>query len=265
MDLYYRSYGTGPVLIILHGLFGSSDNWTSVAKSLSDNFTVILPDSRNHGKSPHSDKHDYESMANDLRDLADKLGLHKFYLAGHSMGGKVAVEFALKWPDLLSGLLVADISPFRVEDEKRSEYRQHEKILSTILSMDLKSISSRQQASEILIQNGIPESTGGFILKNLHRTSGNQFEWKINAVSLYKNLDNILKGIDRSKVFSLQVTGFPVIFVRGMESDYLPPEDYDDIKKIFPAAEFIEIEGAGHWLHADKPEEVINSIKRLSI
>lgn len=265
MDLYYRSYGDGPVLIILHGLFGSSDNWTSIAKNLSDIFTVILPDSRNHGKSPHSERHDYDSMALDLRELVDKLGLHKFYLAGHSMGGKVAVEFALKWPEMLSGLLVADISPFRVEDEKRSEYGQHEKILRTMIGMDLTSISSRQEAAALLKEKGISETTAGFILKNLHRTSGNLFEWKINTKSLFENLEKILKGIDRSKALSLQVTGFPVIFVRGTESDYLPPDDYDDIRRIFPAAEFIEIPGAGHWLHADKPDEMTDCIKKLIV
>ncbi|HLN21425.1 MAG TPA: alpha/beta fold hydrolase [Bacteroidales bacterium] len=264
MDLFYRKYGNGPPLIILHGLFGSSDNWTTVAKSLSDTFTVILPDNRNHGRSPHSEIHDYNVMSNDLLELANRLRLEKFFLAGHSMGGKIAVQFALKWPEMLNGLLVADISPFRVEDEKRSEFRQHEKILETMLDMDLTKISSREEAAKKLSDAGLHEKTAGFILKNLQRTPGNKFEWKINAPSLYKNMVNILKGIDRSSAFSLQVTGFPVIFIRGTESDYLPPEDYDDIRKIFPAAEFIDIEGAGHWLHSDKPEEVIQSIRKLS-
>src|SRR5512133_2376601 len=112
MKLFCRKYGNGPPLIILHGLFGSSDNWVTIAKNLSDSFTVYLPDQRNHGQSPHSDVHDYDSMRDDLFELVNDLSLKKFFLAGHSMGGKTAISFALKWPEMLNGLLIADISPF---------------------------------------------------------------------------------------------------------------------------------------------------------
>jgi len=115
MKLFCRKYGNGPPLIILHGLFGSSDNWVTIARGMSDRFTVFLPDQRNHGSSPRSNVHDYESLSNDLKELADDLRLDKYFLAGHSMGGKTAVSFACKWPERLSGLLVADISPFANE------------------------------------------------------------------------------------------------------------------------------------------------------
>ncbi len=105
-------------MIILHGLYGSSDNWVTIAKELADSFTVYLPDQRNHGQSPHSDIHDYESMSDDLFELVMDLNLGRFFLAGHSMGGKTAYPFALKWPEMLYGLIVADISPFT--DEKTS-------------------------------------------------------------------------------------------------------------------------------------------------
>ncbi len=120
MKLFYRKYGNGPPLIILHGLFGSSDNWVTIAKSLSEVFTVYLPDQRNHGLSPHSDIHDYESMSQDLSELAKDLSLKKFFLAGHSMGGKTAIAFAMSWPEMLNGLLIADISPFTADTGKDS-------------------------------------------------------------------------------------------------------------------------------------------------
>ena len=116
MKLFYRKFGDGPPLIILHGLYGSSDNWVSIAKKLGDSFTVYLPDQRNHGQSPHSDIHDYDSMRDDLFELVTELRLKKFFLAGHSMGGKTAMAFAVKWPEMINGLLIADISPFTNEN-----------------------------------------------------------------------------------------------------------------------------------------------------
>lgn len=263
MKLFHRQYGNGPVLIILHGLFGSGDNWTSIAKQLSDTFTVILPDQRNHGLSAHSEIHDYDSMRNDLHELVKELNISKFFLAGHSMGGKTAMAFAVKWPEMLEGLVVADISPFKGDDTVGKEHSYHAGILKAILSLDLKEISSREEADGQLETSGFPEKIRGFILKNLKRTSGNNFEWKINAPVLLKNLNNIMKPMDRQSVFSHRVSGFPVLFLRGSESDYLPESDYPDILNIFPAAEFVDIPGAGHWLHADNPEEVISWFRKL--
>lgn len=263
MKLYNRKYGDGPVLVILHGLFGSGDNWTSIAKQLSDTFTVILPDQRNHGHSGHSDIHDYESMRNDLHELVKDLDVGRFFLAGHSMGGKTAMAFAVKWPEMLEGLLVADISPFRDADTVGSEHSYHARILNAILSLDLSAVSTREEADAELEKEGFPLVIRGFILKNLRRVSGNRFEWKINAHALLKNLGNIMKPMDRQAVFSQRVSGFPVLFLRGTESDYLPKSDYPEILNIFPAAEFIEIPGAGHWLHADNPDEVIRCFRKL--
>lgn len=265
MKLFYRKYGSGPPLFILHGLFGSSDNWSTIAKKLADTFTVYLPDLRNHGQSPHSEIHNYDSMRDDMYELVTSLSIDKFLLAGHSMGGKVAISFALKWPEMLNGLLIADISPFKDGTEDRSEYKYYSGILNTMLSIDLREISSRSEVEKALKKTGLPEYITGFILKNLRRTEGNNFEWKINAPSLLNNLNFIMKGIDRKNVFSNQVTGFPVIFLKGKNSDYLPPEDYYDILKIFPAAEFVEIGNAGHWIHSDNPDEVERNIRKLLI
>ncbi len=263
MKLFFRKYGTGPALVILHGLYGSSDNWVTIAKRLSDTFTVYLPDQRNHGQSPHSNIHDYNSMRDDLFELAGDLKLNKFFLAGHSMGGKSAISFALKWPEMINGLLIADISPFTNEGIMASAYNEHLAILNAMLSVDLSRISSRTEAESVLMGKIPSEKVRGFILKNLQRSSENNFIWKINAPSLLNNLERIMESIDRQSALNHQITGFPVIFLKGEDSDYLPSSDFNDILKVFPAAEFVEIRDAGHWVHSDQPEEVINNLRRL--
>jgi pimeloyl-ACP methyl ester carboxylesterase len=263
MKLFYRKYGNGPPLIILHGLYGSSDNWVTIAKKLTDSFTVYLPDQRNHGQSPHSQIHDYNSMRDDLFELAGNLNLKKFFLAGHSMGGKTAISFALKWPEMLNGLMIADISPFTNETGRQSIYSQHFTILNAILSFDLHRISTRREAGNVLLEKIPSEKVRELILKNLQRTADNNFEWKLNAPSLLKNLDKIMEGVERQTDYSQQITGFPVIFLKGGDSDYIPTVDFRDIRNVFPAAEIIEIPGAGHWIHVDKPDEVVKYIRRL--
>jgi esterase len=263
MKLFYRKFGEGPALIILHGLYGASDNWVTIAKSLSDTFTVYLPDQRNHGQSPHSDIHDYGSMSDDLFELVTDLHLKKFFLAGHSMGGKTAIAFAFKWPELINGLMVMDISPFSDENTRLPFYTQHLTILNAILSLDLERVHSRADADSLLSGNISSERIRNFILKNLERNPGNTFTWKINASSLHSNLDKIMEGIDLKEGFIQPVTGFPVVFLKGGSSGYILASDITDIRKVFPAAEFIVINGAGHWLHYDKPDEVINNLRNL--
>jgi pimeloyl-ACP methyl ester carboxylesterase len=263
MKLFCRKYGNGPPLVILHGLYGSSDNWVTIAKKLGNSFTVYLPDQRNHGQSPHSQIHDYDSMRDDLFELAGDLNLKKFFLAGHSMGGKTAISFALKWPEMLNGLLIADISPFTNETGRQSIYVQHFTILNAILSFDLDKISTRREAGNVLLEKIPSEKVRELILKNLQRTTDNNFAWKLNAQSILKNLDKIMEGVERQTDYSQQIIGFPVIFLKGGDSDYIPAVDFRDIRNVFPAAEIIEIPGAGHWIHIDKPDEVVKYIKKL--
>ncbi len=263
MKLFYRKFGEGPPLIILHGLYGSSDNWVTVARQLGDSYTVYLPDQRNHGQSPHSEVHDYDSMRDDLFEFVTDLKLKKFFLAGHSMGGKTAIATAVRWPEMLNGLIIADISPFTREKTKVNVYNQHIAILETILSTDLSSIRSRGEAESLLLNKIPSEKERALILKNLQRNSGGNFSWKLNPLSLYKNIENIMAPIDMNEGSSHPITGFPVIFLKGSDSDYLTVADMDEIKKVFPAAELIEIKGAGHWLHADRPDEVIFQIRKL--
>jgi esterase len=263
MKLFFRKYGSGPPLLILHGLYGSSDNWISIARNIERNFTVYLPDQRNHGQSPHSDYHDYESLCQDLYELAEDLDLDKFFLAGHSMGGKVAIKFALKWPEKISGLVIVDISPFPASDPDKSFYSQHKKILDTILSIDVAHLSSRTEADALLSIKIDSEKVRGFILKNLQRMNNNSFKWKLDAESLRKNLVNIMDGIQRPDEDTFPVTGFPVLFLKGENSNYIPESDFSDIGRIFPAAEIIKIKDAGHWIHSDRPDAIERNLLSL--
>ncbi len=263
MKLFYRSFGSGPPLIILHGLYGSSDNWVTIARVLSNEFTVILPDQRNHGQSPHDTLHTYSSMSEDLLELVTDLKISRFFLAGHSMGGKSAIAFALRWPEMLSGLLIADISPFANESEKDNIRSDHFKILNTILSADIERIESRAELEKKIAEKLPDENVRGFILKNLKRDENNRFVWKLNAEALLNNLDNIMEGIAPETWISHQISGFPVIFIRGEQSGYIPESHYVEIRKVFPAAEFVTIPNAGHWIHSDVPVEVIIQLRRL--
>jgi esterase len=256
MKLFYRKYGSGPPLIILHGLFGSSDNWVSIAKSISDRFTIFLPDLRNHGQSPHSQIHDYDSMTEDLYNLAIDLGLEKFFLAGHSMGGKTAVNFALKWPERLYGLLVADISPLVQKERKTEDHNQYLQILNFMLSANIAGMTSHNEIESFLIPQISSEKVRELILKNLKREPDNSFSWKINASALLNNLDRIMEGIESDDTGNNEITGFPVFFLKGETSEYLPESDFTKIQKIFPGAELIVVTGAGHWIHADNPSMV---------
>jgi pimeloyl-ACP methyl ester carboxylesterase len=202
-------------------------------------------------------------MKDDLFEMISDLKLKKFFLAGHSMGGKTAISFALKWPEMLNGLLIADISPFTNETGRDSVYSQHSIILNAMLSFDLNKISTRSEAEKILSEKISSEKVRGLILKNLQRTTDNTFLWKLNASSLLKNLDKIMEGIELKTDYSQQISGFPVIFLKGGDSDYIPSGDFRDIQKVFPAAEIIEVHGAGHWIHADRPDEIVKNLKML--
>jgi esterase len=263
MKLFYRKYGSGPPLIILHGLYGSSDNWATIAKNLSDKFTIYLPDQRNHGHSPHSFVHDYDSMSSDLHELATDLGLDKFFLAGHSMGGKTAIRFASTWPEMLLGLLIADISPFSNDYEKKIAYNFHKNILKAILETDLSTARSRIDIDGQLSAHINSKKIREMIIKNLQRTDSDRFIWKLNAPALMQNLNKIVEAYSISDNYPQQITGFPVTFLKGENSDYISTEDFRKILLMFPGAELIVVKNAGHWINADNPVAVTEALSDL--
>jgi pimeloyl-ACP methyl ester carboxylesterase len=193
----------------------------------------------------------------------NELRLDKFFLAGHSMGGKTAVNFALNQPERLYGLLVADISPLADKNRNKEEFRQHLQILNSMLSVNLSGIASRSEIESLLIPGIRSEKIRALIMKNLKRRSDNSFSWKINASALLQNIDRIMEAIEPLDKGMKEISGIPVFFLKAEKSEYLPETDFMKIRKIFPAAEFILIPGAGHWIHADNPEAVINCLLKF--
>jgi esterase len=247
MKLFFRELGEGEPLIILHGLFGSSDNWLTQARILGDHFKVYTVDQRNHGQSPHSDDFDYQSMVNDLQEFISDHSIASPVIIGHSMGGKAAMNFALAHPDLLSKLVVVDIAP-------RPYNLEHYTIVEGLKAIPVDSLSSRNEADEILSQHVAEPDVRQFLLKNLQRKSTGGFSWKINLPVISSKLSNI--GLD------LQYAGQfekPTLFIRGAKSKYIRDEDWEKIIQIFPAAQ-LETVDTGHWVQAEKPQEFADMI-----
>lgn len=249
MKLFYRELGQGQPIIIMHGIFGSSDNWLTQSKILAEKYRVFSLDLRNHGQSPHDDAFDYPTMADDLKNFIEEQQLENPIVIGHSMGGKVAMNFAVAYPDLLAKLIVVDISP-------RPYNLEHYVIIDGLKAVPIKTITSRNEADAALVPF-VPEAdVRQFLLKNLQRKTEGGFSWKINLPVIDKNLSNI--GLD------LQFEGKfdkPTLFIRGGRSKYVRDTDMTRIKEIFPQAE-LETLDSGHWVQAEKPKEFVDVVMR---
>ena len=263
MKLFFRELGDGKPLIILHGLYGMSDNWMHYARALTDCCRVIVPDLRNHGNSPHSDDHSYSSMSQDLFELMNHLSISKATLLGHSMGGKAAMHFAALHPERVSALIVADIAPKNYLDlfQFGAHKQNHPSILAALSSIGIEKISSRKEADRLLAQKIPSLILRQFLLKNLRRKSNHEFEWKINVPVLLNCIDAILRDVNYEWLErEMHQSDFPATFIYGGKSDYLQIEDHYKISLIYPQSSFIEIPDAGHWLHADRPEMFLDAI-----
>ena len=258
MKLAYRKIGAGQALIILHGLLGSSDNWQTLGKKFAEKFEVYLIDLRNHGHSPHSGEWNYNVMSDDLQELIKDNNLKNIVLMGHSMGGKVAMHFAIKHAALLDKLIVVDVAP------KYSPVH-HRTILDALLSINLNTISSRKEVEEQLLLYIKDKGTVQFLLKNLYWTEKNNLSeteeksarlaWRFNLETINKNIESVGEAIN---------TGFPcktsTLFIRGEKSDYIKDEDWKDIQKMFPTSILKTIPNAGHWIHAEQPDLFYNTV-----
>ena len=250
MKLFYREIGEGDPIVILHGVFGSSDNLLGPAKLLADDYKVYLLDQRNHGNSPHSDAFNYSAMASDLMEFLDAEDIRKPLIIGHSMGGKTVMNFAATYPEFDARYVVMDISP-------RFYKRHHDEILEGLNNIDLKSVKSRQEADKIL-EEKVPElPVRQFLLKNLDRADEG-FKWRINLPVITDKIDNVGEGLDEKVVIER-----PFLFIRGDQSNYIREKDEELIRKQFPDSRIVTIHGAGHWLHAEKPKEFAITIKEF--
>lgn len=238
-----------PVLII-PGLFGSTANWRGFAKQLGEYCPVIVVDQRNHGRSPHADSHSYPDMVSDLLEFIDTMGLGQINLCGHSMGGKVAMAFALMHPERVNSLAVLDIAPV--------EYSHtHAPYLEKMIELDLDRLPSRSAADQLLKHAISDTSTRLFLLQSLAGTPG-KFHWRLNLPVLLKDMPKIL-SFPLSQLAGLSYTG-ETLFVSGENSDYLLESSHNQIVKFFPTTHFTAISKAGHWLHAEQPQAVLRSL-----
>ncbi len=251
-------------MVIVHGLYGSGDNWVSIAREFEDQFEVYVVDQRNHGQSPHSDTHDYPSLGNDLCRFLDNRGIDRAVMIGHSMGGKAIMQFAKGCPDRVASMIAVDIAP-RAYHEMAAESRSapnHAGMIDAMLELDLSKVESREDADRMLSTSIGSDRVRGFLLKNLRREKEGDFYWRINLPALRNNLEQIMDGLDLDQVRKEGgITGFPVLFVSAERSDYIRAGDHALIREIFPTAEIVRIPGAGHWVHAEKPTLLVKNFK----
>lgn len=246
MKLAFKKIGEGEPLVILHGLFGSSDNWQSLGREFAENFTVYLVDQRNHGHSPHSEAFSYEIMANDLKSFFTDQGIKKAIVIGHSMGGKTAMRFAQLYPEKIEKLIVVDMGI-------KSYDPHHQDILAAFHSLDLPALESRKQAEEEM-KSRIPDfGVRLFLLKNLYRKTKTEFAWRVNFPVLEEKMDEILAPLPGTVVEK------QTLFIRGEKSNYIRESDFESIKMVFPKAEFAALP-TGHWVHAEDSEGFYNKV-----
>lgn len=241
MKLHHQIYGSGEPLIIVHGLFGTFENWGSQIKTFSQQYQVIAVDLRNHGRSPHCDEMTYPAMAADIVELMDDLGIERAHMLGHSMGGKAMMQLALTHPERIQQLIIVDIAPVHYP-------HHHQQIFSGLFSIDLDSLKSRGDADKQLQAYVEDLSVRAFLLKNLYRDEQKHFRWRMNLPVL----DNQYQAISLSPVGDAYQGN--TLFIKGSNSDYLLPKYRDEVLALFPKASYKVIDGAGHWPHAEKAE-----------
>ncbi len=246
--LNYSAQGEGEALVIIHGLFGSSKNWKSLAKKFSENYQVILIDLRNHGDSPFDSDMNYEVMVNDVIALMSKLDLASANILGHSMGGKVAMKLNQLYPERVRKLVIADIAPIAYQHD-------HDEIINPVLGLDLQKIKNRKAADEML-ETGIPDQRVRlFILQNLVFLQG-QASWKLNWIAIKQNMESLVgyENIDHWEIKNSS------LFIRGELSLYVSQESMNLIDNHFKDAEMVTIKNAGHWLHAEQPDAFFDAV-----
>jgi len=251
MKLYSQKIGSGDPFLILHGLFGSSDNWLTIAKQLSENYSFHILDARNHGKSPHTNEFGYDNMAMDVREYIQDHNLKNIVLMGHSMGGKTAMKIALEYPMRVTKLIIADIAP-----KKYSIIHNH--IIEALLSIKTTILESREQADLQLSQTIKSSTLRKFLLKNLYRDENNTLKWRINLDAICSNLETLGEQVSSSQKFDKGT-----LFLRGELSDYITPEDEAEIISLFPKAKIRSVPRATHWLHAENSVDFIKEIKEF--
>ncbi len=248
MELFTRTQGEGPPLVLLHGLFGSNENLGSIARALAADFTVHAMDLRNHGRSPHGPEMSYPVLAHDVVETLAAAGIERTSVLGHSLGGKTAMELALSRPRHIERLIVADIAPIAYE-------RRHDRELEALHALDPGQISSRGDADRALAGTIPDPAIRQFLLKNLVRND-NGFTWRMPLDTIYREYADIAAAPASSGPFD-----GPTLFVRGGNSDYITEDSEPAIRERFPNARIETIPDAAHWVHVDAPETFLELVR----
>jgi esterase len=253
LALHFREFGNPelPALCLLHGLFGSAINWMGIVKYLQDDFHIIAPDMRNHGRSPHDEGMDYSLMAGDLLKLLDHLVLNSASLLGHSMGGKVAMWLALQHPERVKKLVVADIAPVTYE-------HSFDRLFDGLYGLRLDKIQRREEADQVLAEWIPDKGVRQYLLQNLVKQPGG-WSWRFNLGVLHKSISTL--------------TGFPepgrrifagdALFIHGERSDYVRDIYQEKIGRLFPHYRRRMLHDAGHWLYAEQPKLFAQTVKHF--
>lgn len=251
MQLHYQRLGDGQPLVLLHGLFGSSDNWGNIAKHFSKTYQVVCVDLRNHGKSPHHHSQTYADMANDLLELCNVLYLETIHLLGHSLGGKVAMQFATQYPERIDKLIVVDMA-------KRAYSDEHTHLMDAMMSVDLHHMQTRSDVDKALSDYIPNKMVRQFLLMNLIKTNSG-LQWRINLSALKANYSKFISPVCETSYYHQ-----PSLFIYGEHSDYINDSDLSHIQAHFTQAEFARLP-TGHWVHAEAPKAFINAASAFLI
>lgn len=240
MKLFHKTLGEGQPLLILHGLFGSADNWLTLAKSWSAQYKVYLIDQRNHGHSPHDNAHSYAAMSEDLFELVAEENLRDMIVLGHSMGGKTAMTFAQAYPFLIEKLIVVDMGI-------KAYPPHHQQIFEGLNAVDIEHCTTRQLAEERLQPFVADASTRQFLMKNVYWKNPGELAWRFNLPVLDSQINRIMEGLQ------LQTCDVDTCFIRGQRSHYILDQDWASIQSVFTNSALRSIPDAGHWVHAEAP------------
>ncbi|MDP4184928.1 MAG: alpha/beta fold hydrolase [Bacteroidota bacterium] len=258
MELFFRKLGQGTQkLVILHGLYGSSDNWMTLGRKLSETREVYLVDLRNHGRSFHDSEHSYDAMVADLAWFLETEGLNRICLLGHSMGGKVAIKFAAEYPDKIEKLIVADIAPknYLLLGKDASQYTFHQSIIDGMLALHPETCKSLKDVEARMTSFAPEPSLRHFLMKNIAKEKQDGYHWRINAPVLKHWLKVIIGGVDyRDLSKNAPYSAYPVLFLRGGNSSYIQDNDIPLLKSLYTNLRVELIPEAGHWLHAEQPQ-----------
>ncbi|MFP4302043.1 MAG: alpha/beta fold hydrolase [Spirochaetaceae bacterium] len=254
MKLHYLKYdseSSGTPIVILHGLFGAGDNWSSQARELTALGPVLAPDLPNFGASPHTGRFDYRELAGDVASFLEELGLERCVLLGHSMGGKIAMSLALQWPELVAALIVADISPKPYKPRHQEELRAMEEVRRA-------GARNRREADRVMAARVENRAIRAFLLKNYREGDDGRHQWRFNLDGVREHHREISDWPEHDGVYD-----GPALLIRGGRSPYVVPEDLELARRLFPRVELRTIEDAGHWLHAERREEFLDEVRRF--